>query len=50
MLCNFEISDERILAEATMVPVGTLFESDGFDSSDISYCIVYKAGESLENP
>ncbi|MDJ1089852.1 hypothetical protein [Macrococcoides caseolyticum] len=50
MLCNFDISDEQVLAEATMVPVGTLFESDGFDSSDISYCIVYKAGESLESP
>lgn len=50
MLCNFDISDEQVLAEATMVHVGTLFESDGFDSSDISYCIVYKAGESLESP
>lgn len=50
MLYNFDISDEQVLAEATMVPVGTLFESDGFDSSDISYCIVYKAGESLESP
>lgn len=50
MLCNFDISDEQVLAEATMVPVGILFESDGFDSSDIFYCIVYKAGESLESP
>lgn len=50
MLCNFDISDEQVLAEATMVPVGTLFELDGFDSSGISYCMVYKAGESLENP
>ncbi|WP_233436708.1 hypothetical protein [Macrococcoides canis] len=50
MLCNFDISDEIILAEATMVPVGTLYESDEFDRSGISYCIVYKAGESLESP
>ena len=50
MLYNFDVTDKHILAEATMVPVGTLFESDGFDSSDISYCIVYKAGESLESP
>lgn len=49
MLYNFDATDKRILAEDTLVPVGTLFETEEIDRSYTSYCIVHKAGESLES-